>query len=157
MKRKFIITEVVSYTAEAESAAQAERIFEDALCPDTYFASSSGREIEAAEPNPVKVGDLVNVDAHGEHDEDFSGEVLAVVGDLYVVKAPDGAAYDCEADYVYVPEDPQTVLREELAEKQAELRDARSAGGEAGPGEIDDLREEIAELKAELKETLARS
>ena len=106
MKRKFIITEVVSYAVEADSAAQAERIFEDAPNPDVYFKSSSGREIQAADPSTVKVGAQVNVDAHGEHDEDFSGQVVDFGGGggNIMVEAPDGVIYGCHPDYVYVPE-----------------------------------------------------
>lgn len=121
MKRKFIITEVVSYAVEADSAAQAEQLFEDAPSPDVYFSSSSGREIEAGEPNPVKVGEQVNVDAHAEHAEDFSGVVvdLATGGNI-MVEAPDGVIYGCDPGYVYAPSPNEPTAPEAERPKTAE-------------------------------------
>jgi hypothetical protein len=111
MKRKFTITEVVTYEVEAESAGKAMSLFlnsddvEGNGDPCARFPYEiTEREIETDDDNPAKVGDNVNVDAHGEHEEDFSGVVVGNDGHgVIMVKAPDGETYHCDANYVYVP------------------------------------------------------
>ena len=51
----------------------------------------------------LSVGQSVNVDAHGQHDEDFSGVVKAIDHDNYLVhvEAPDGETYGCTRCFVY--------------------------------------------------------
>jgi hypothetical protein len=90
MKRKFIITEVVTYELEAETKSKAEEI----------FLNSDNND-----PITLKIGDQVNVDAHNEHDEDFSGIIIDIdtLHGYVTVKAPDGEEYDCDHDYVYAP------------------------------------------------------
>lgn len=109
MKRKFQITEVTTYEVEAETKDKAEKLFlADVNGPEVRLIAVNAREIEAEGPNPVKVGDQVNVDAHGEHDEDFSG-IVTTHDDgpnnplIILVQAPDGEVYKCNPDYVYVP------------------------------------------------------
>lgn len=108
MKRTFIITEVASYEVKAETAGKALERFTEGDITD-FPVSVREREVQAEGPNPVKVGDQVNVDAHGEYTEDFSG-IVTTHNDgpnnplIILVQAPDGEVYKCNPDYVYAPE-----------------------------------------------------
>jgi hypothetical protein len=107
MKRKFFITEVAVYQVAAETADRAMDEYVTHPNPGQLLADIIDYQIESEKPNPVNVGDQVNVDAHKNHDEDFSGIVVendGEIGGRIKVKASDGEVYDCDANYVYVPE-----------------------------------------------------
>jgi hypothetical protein len=51
----------------------------------------------------LHLGQSVNVDAHGQHEEHFSGVVTGIDNDNYLVhvEAPDGETYGCTRCFVY--------------------------------------------------------
>ncbi len=100
MKRKFIITEVANYEVEVDGGPDAAlEKFLDGNVND--FPCNIGEREIVESGKPLEVGDNVNVDAHGAHEEDFSGVIVSL--DPLQVKAPDGETYDCDPDYVYAP------------------------------------------------------
>jgi hypothetical protein len=106
MKRKFIITETVNYEVEAETAHKALEEFWNSDNINDFISNIEGREVEAPDPNPVKIGDHVIVDEHAFHREGFDGIVVAnddLINGMIKVKAPDGEIYECMGISVYVP------------------------------------------------------